>query len=112
MWTPWNLNPLQVAAVDFSDQPMYALSTILQSKYQEFAFSKYFALSLHIKKELLIVIGHLVAETRLEDILGDISIYTVGLQTATVDVNHIHKARYSVQLSVVLIYICLSSQSK
>ena len=62
-------------------------------KISVIAFSKYFALSLHIKKELLIANGHLVAGTRLEDILSDTSIHTVGLQTATVDVNYIHKAR-------------------
>ena len=56
----------------------------------------YSALSLHIKKELLIANRQLVAGARLEDILGDTSIYTVGLQTANVDVNHIHKARCSV----------------
>ena len=36
---------------------------------------------IHVKKEFLIANGHLVAGTRLEDILGDTSIYTVGLQT-------------------------------
>ena len=35
--------------------------------------------------------------------------YTAGLQTATVDVNHIHTARYFVQLFVVPIYICLKA---
>ena len=44
---------------------------------------------------------------RLNDILGDSSIDTIGLQTASVDVNHIHKARYSVQLSIVAMYACL-----
>ena len=46
--------------------------------------------------KLLIANEHLVAGTRLEDILGDTSIYTVGLQAAPEDANHIHKARYSV----------------
>ena len=100
--------------MDCSDQPIYAISKIIQWKYPEFAFPKYFALFgvLHFEKELLIANGHLVAETGLDEILGDTSIDTAGLQTATVDVNHIHKARYSVQLSVVSIYTCLSSQSK
>ena len=90
------LSPQQVAAVDCSDQPIYALSKIIQWNYREFDFSMYSALSLHIKKELLIANRQLVAGARLEDILGDTSIYTVGLQTANVDVNHIHKARCSV----------------
>ena len=71
-------------------------------------FPIYFALfgALLIEKELLIANGNLVG-TGLEENLGDKSIYTAGLQTATVDVNHIHKARYLLQLSVVPIYICL-----
>ena len=67
--------------------------------------------ALLIEKELLIANGHL-AETRLEKNLGDTSIYTAGLETATVEVNLVHKARYSVQLSVVLIYICLKEALK
>ena len=55
-----NLNPQQVTAVDCSDQTIYALSKIIQLKYPEFAFPKYFALfgGLHIEKELLIANGH------------------------------------------------------
>ena len=81
------LNPQQVAAVDCSDQSMYALSKIVQT------MGTCILEVLHIKKELLIANGHLVAGTRLEGILSDTSIHTVGLQTATVDVNHIHKAK-------------------
>ena len=86
------LNPQPVAAVDCSDQPIYALSKIIQWKYPEFAFPNYFALfwALHIEKELLIANGHQVAETGTDKILGDTSIDTAGLQTATVNVNHIH----------------------
>ena len=106
------LNLQQVAAVNCSDQPIYALSRIIQRKYREFTFSKYFILSLYIKKELLIANGHLVAGTRPEDILGVVSIYRDGLQTATLNVNHIHKARHCVQLFVVTIYICLKKAHK
>ena len=67
--------------------------------------------ALLIEKELLIANGHL-AETRLEENLGDTSIYTAGLETATVEVNLVHKAMYSVQLSVVPIYICLKEALK
>ena len=108
------LNPQQVTAVDCSGQSIYALSKIIQWKYPEFAFPKYFALfgALHIEKELLIANGHLVAGVGLDEILGDTYIDTAGLQTATVDVNHIHKARYSIQLSVVSIYTCLKKAHK
>ena len=60
----------------------------------------------------MIANGHLVAGTGLDEFLGDTSIDTAGLQTATVDVNHIHKARYSVQLSIVSIYTCLKKVHK
>ena len=108
------LSPQQVTAVDCLDQPIYALSKIIQWKYPEFAFPKYFALfaALHIEKELLIANGHLVAGTGLDEILGDTSIDTAGLETATVDLNHIHKARYSVHLSVVPIYTFLKKAHK
>ena len=84
--------------MDCSDQLIYALSKISQWKYPEFAFPRYFALfgALHIQKELLVANGHLVARARLDEILGDTSIDTADLQTATVDVNRINKARYSV----------------
>ena len=79
-------------------------------KMPEFVFTKYFAFfgALHIAN------GHLVAVTGLDEILGDTSIDTAGLQTTTVDLNHIHKVRYSFQLPVVSIYTCLkkNSQSK
>ena len=109
------LNPQQVTAVDCSDQPIYAFSKIIQWKYSKFAYSKYFALFgvLHIEKELLIRNGYLVTGlTGLDEILGGTSIDTAGLQTTTVDVNHIHKARYSIQLSVVSIYTCLKKAHK
>ena len=60
-----------------------------------------------MEAELLIENKCLVAVTGLDKILGNTAIDKVGLQTATVDLNHIHKARYSVQLSVVSIYTCL-----
>ena len=67
--------------------------------------------ALLIEKKLFIANGHLVG-TGLEDNLGDTSSYAAGLQTATVEVNLIHKARYSVRLSVVQICICLKEASK
>ena len=108
------LNPRQVTPVDFSDQLIYALSKIIQWKYPELSFPKYFALfgALHIEKESLIANEHLVAGTELDEILGDTSIDIAGLQTATIDVNHIHKARYTVQLSVVSMYTCLKKAHK
>ena len=72
----------------------------------KFAYSKYFVLfaALLIEKELLIANGQLVG-AGLKEILIDTSMYTVGLQTATVGVNYIHK----VQLSVKCLTICYAS---
>ena len=55
------LNPQQMTAVDCSDQPLYALSKIIQWKYPEFAFWKYFTLfgALHIEEASLIANRHL-----------------------------------------------------
>ena len=96
------LNSQQVTTVDSSDQQIYALSKIIQLKYPEFAYLKYFALfaALLIEKELLIAIGQLVG-TGLKEILGDTSIYTAGLQAATVGVNQIHKVQLSVKCSTI-----------
>ena len=60
----------------------------------------------------MIANGHLVVGTELNEILGDTSIDAAGLQTGTVEVKHIHKASYSVQLSVVSIYTCLKKAHK
>ena len=91
-------NSQQVIAADCSSQPIYALSKIIQGKYSEFPFPNNFTLfgALLIEKELLIANEHLVARTGLNGILADISVDKAGLKTTTVDVNHIHKARYSV----------------
>ena len=90
------LNLQQLIAVDCSDQLIYAISKMIQSKYSVIAFPKDFALfgALHIKKELLIANGHLVAGTGLNEIVGDTPIDTAGLQTTTADVNHVPKARF------------------
>ena len=53
--------------------------------------------------------GQLVAGTGLEKIIGDASFYTAGFQTATVDASHIYQTRYSIQLSVVPIYVCIKT---
>ena len=50
---------------------------------------------------------HLVAWTEPDEILGDTTIDTADWQFATADVNHIHKARYTVLLYVELKYNCL-----
>ena len=105
------INPNQVASVDCSDQPIYALSKINQWLFPKFAPPKYFPIfgGLHIEKALLTSHGLLIGGSGLEDILGDKQIETIGLQTADVDINHIHKGRYAIQLSSTAIFACLKA---
>ena len=105
------INPNQVTSVDCSDQPIYALSKINQWLFPKFAPPKYFPIfgGLHIEKALLTSHGLLIGGSGLEDILGDKQIETIGLQTAAVDVNHIHKGRYAIQLSSTAIFACLKA---
>ena len=104
------INPFQTTAVDCSDQPIFALSKINQWMFpKKFCMPKYFPLfgSLHIEKAILTANGNLIGGIGLKEILGDRTLDTIGISTASIDVNHIHKARYSVQLSVVAIYAAL-----
>ena len=70
------LNSQQVTTVDCLDQPIYIPCKIIQWKYLEFTFPKYFALfgALYIETELLMANGHLVG---LDEILVHTSIDTV-----------------------------------
>ena len=103
------LNPDQKTAVDCSDQPIYALSKINQWLFPIFNMPEYFPLfgGLHIEQAILIAHGKLIAGSGLEELFEDMELETVGLKTATLDVNHIHKSRYAIQLSSVAINTCL-----
>ena len=105
------LNPEQGTAVDCSDQPIYALSKINQWLFPKFSLPKYLPLfgGLHIEKTLLVAHGKLIAGSGLEELLGDMEMDTTGLKTASLDVNHIHKGNYAIQLSSVAIYTCLKT---
>ena len=93
------LNPQQLTAVDCSDQLIYAVSKNNQWLYPEFVVQRYFTLfgGLHIEKAMLDAHGNLIRGSGLEDLLGDKQIETIGLQTAALDVNHIHRGRYVIQ---------------
>ena len=95
------MNPAQITAVECSDQPIYALSKINQWLFPKFALLG----GLH--KALLTTHGNLIGGSGLDELLGDRQIETIGLQTAALDVNHIHKGRYAIQLPLVAIYSSL-----
>ena len=92
MQTPWILSKWELSIVQINQY----MSLAKWWKCREFAFLKYFTLSFHIMNKLLIANEHLVAGTRLEDILGGTFIYTVGQRATRGDANHIHKVRYSI----------------
>ena len=103
------LNP-GTTTVDCSDQPIYALSKQVQWKHPDlFPLSKYFPLfgGLHIEQGLLICHAHLIAGTGLDEVFTGCNLTTIGLETACADVNHIKKARYSVQLCFCALFSCL-----
>ena len=58
---------------------------------------------------MLVAHGNLIRGSGLEVLLGDKQIETIGLQTVALDVNHIHKGRYVIQLLSVGIYTCLKA---
>ena len=105
------LNPQQLTTVDCSDQPLYAVSKNSQWLCPKFAVPRYVALfgGLHIEKAMLVARGNLIRGSGLENLLGYKQIGTIGLQTAALDVNHIHRGRYVIQLSSVGIYACLKA---
>ena len=91
------LNPGQTP-VDVSDQPVYALTKEVQYRFAE-EFHDYFAMfvGLHIEQCLLKIHGQLIAGNGLPEVLNQCSLATTGLD-AVVDVNHIKRARYCVQV--------------
>ena len=58
---------------------------------------------------MIVAHGNMIRGSGLEDFLGDKKIETIGLQTAALDVNHIRRGRYVIQLSSVGIYACLKA---
>ena len=87
------------------------MSKINQCLFPKFSLPKYLPLfgGLHIEKALLVAHGKLIAGSGLEELLGDMEMDTTGLKTASLDVNHIHKGRYAIQLSSVAIYTRLKT---
>ena len=93
------LNPGQTP-VDVSDQPVYALTKMLQFLFPN-EFGNYFALfgQLHIEQALLTVHDLLIKGSGLYEILTQNKFSTIGMG-AVVDVNNIKRARYAVQISL------------
>ena len=99
------LNPGQIV-VDTADEPIFALTKELMIRYPDlYGPDKYFCLfgSLHIEKCFLTIIGQLIKGSGLETILSSCGMSIIGAD-ALVNVNHIKKARYFVQVSLCAIY--------
>ena len=95
------LNPGQIA-LDVCDQPIYALTKEIQWRFpDEFGCDKYFCLfgALHIEQSLLGIYGQMIKGTGLHEVLS-----TCNLSITAVDVSHIKRAQYCLQVSACVIY--------
>ena len=101
--------------VDNSDQPIFVLSKLVQWHYpDELSTTKYQPMlgGLHIQQGLLQCRGRLVEGTGLDSMLSSNNITTIGVQTAAVDVKHIKKSTYALQITAVSLYRCLLMHMK
>ena len=105
------LNPGQTP-VDTSDCPIYALTKEAIYRFPH-KFSDYVAMfgGLHIEQCLLVVHGQLIENSGLKEILDTCSLATIGTG-AVVDVNHIKRARYCLQVSLCSLYRKLVNAAK
>ena len=97
------LNPGQVA-VGCSDQLLYALKEMIQWAHPDLVL-KYFCFmgGLHIEQAALVCVGQLITGSGMEDIVICASLDTIGLKTAVCDENNIKKARYTLQVTAVVL---------
>ena len=63
--------------------------------------------ALHIEKALLFVHSKLIGGTGVDTIIGDKRVNIIRLQSAVLDVNHMYKSCYSLQLCSATLYSCL-----
>ena len=98
--------------IDVSDQPVFALSKELQLRLpQMFGYDKYICMlgDLHIEQSLLVMHGQLIKGSGLDSIMSNTNLSTAGGTTALVDVNHIKRSRYCLQVSVIVVYKLLKA---
>ena len=96
--------------VGCSDQPLYSLKKKIQWKCtDEFPNEKYFAFmgGLHIEQIALKAHGTMLKGTGIQDVIKQAGLKTIGLETAAADVNGIKKARYTLQIPLQILEICL-----
>ena len=101
--------------VDVSDQPVFALSKELQLRLPLiFGHDKYLSLlgDLHIEQSLLVMHGDLIKGSGLDTVMQHSNLSTIGGTSALVDVNHIKRSRYCLQVSSVVIYRPLQAFEK
>ena len=94
--------------MDCSDQPVFALTKELQSRFPEL-FQNYFPLfgGLHIKQSLLDLHGQLSKGSGSMEILNLQKLSAIGL-SAVIDVNSIKRATYCIQVTLSTLYIKLN----
>lgn len=100
--------------IDVCDQPVYALTRIIQWKYpHEFGLGHYFSLlgGLHIEQQNLVLHGELINGSGLKEILDTNELSIIGTSVA-VDVNDIKRARYCLQVVACVMFMKLKDAHK
>ena len=100
------INPDQIP-IDTCDQPVFALTKGVQWRYPEkFSDEHYFSImgGLHIEQEVLDIHGEIISGRGLTEILDNNELSTIGISSATLDVNHIKRSRYCLQVTLCALY--------
>ena len=102
------LNPGQ-KPVNTTDQPIFAPTKELMIRFPDkFGLDKYFSLfgSFHIEKSLLIICGHVLKGSGLDESMCTCGLPIVGADSLVTS-NDIKRARYCLKVGVCMIYLKL-----
>ena len=96
------VNPDQQVTVDVKDQPLYALSKLLQFVDPKYGLDKYFVMMgpLHVEQVLLHIYGELIASTGMDKLLDLSGLEFDAPGSAVVGASFITRARYIVQVPI------------
>ena len=100
------INPDQIP-IDTCDQPVFALTKEVQWRYPEkFSDDLYFSImgGLHIEQEALNIHGEIISGSGLAEILKNNDLSTIGIYSATLDINHIKPSWYCLQVTLCALY--------
>ena len=99
------INPDQIP-IDTCDQPVFDLTKQVQWRYPgRFSDGLYFSImgGLHIEQEASNIHGEIISGSGLAEILENNDLSTNGVSSATLDINHIKRSRYCLQVTLCFI---------